>query len=67
MDVCADQYFKYIKDYNKESPVTWQVNLHIKPPNSYPRFSKEVNDWLVHAVVGDLASPAIQSTYNDES
>jgi hypothetical protein len=69
MDVCADQYFKYIKDYNKESPVTWQVNLHMKPPISYPRFSKEVNDWLVPtwSVAKELPCKSRMNIYLDDN
>jgi hypothetical protein len=67
MDVSGDQYFKYIIDYNKESSVTLQPNLHMKPPISYPRFSKEVEmrDWFM-LDYGYLASP-IQIADNDES
>jgi hypothetical protein len=43
------------------------VNLHMKPPISYPRFSRRWNERLAHAGVGGIAS-LIQTANNyDES
>jgi hypothetical protein len=39
----------------------------MKPPISYPRFSRRWNERLVHAGVGDLASPMQTADNYDES
>jgi hypothetical protein len=38
----------------------------MKPPISYPRFSRRWNDRLVHAGVGDLGNPIQTADNYDE-